>query len=291
MSTWSNRVADLSSLAEASYVNFAKLKHNYTDDSVKAALADSDYDGRFMTTQAKRLVEGWTVVEHQANTSSGYSSTLFRSKNDPSEYVFAIRGTEQLFADGGADIGDIVFDGIALDQVVDMYNEWQRLKTPAGATYRAAYLETLPVETQAYQAARLGAGAEAYLAYLRSRTDLVTDDPIGLVRKISFQDSGVLFANDAARKTGSGALPTDASVSVTGHSLGGHLAAAFTRLFPELNASAVTFNGAGFPTGAVPGAGGNAASNISHVFKTLGGADTFPRDRIINLYGSVAPEL
>ncbi len=57
--------------------------------------------------------------------------------------------------DLSADIGDIVADGLAIDQIVDMYNDWQRLKAPKGTTYRAAKFEYLPVETRAYQEAML----------------------------------------------------------------------------------------------------------------------------------------
>jgi len=49
---------------------------------------------------------------------------------------------------------------------------------------------------------------------------------------------------------------------VVGHSLGGHLAAAFTRLFPGEGA-ATTINGAGYPTGQTPGLGGYAVTQYS----------------------------
>ncbi len=289
-------VAKLSQLAEASYVKFGALKDEYSDSKVRAALRDPQLKGYFSASQADSFIEHWRVVDHQANTTFGYSSTLFASKDKPSEFVFAMRGTEPILLDGMTDIGDIVFDGLAIDQIVDMYNEWQRLNAPSGTPYRAAYLQPLPTETSGYQGARLGQdafGVEAstYLAYLRGRSDLVIDDPVGLVKKISFAPSDTLFASDPHRRVGSGAIPSNAVVTVTGHSLGGHLAAAFTRLFPEVNASALSINGAGFANGKLPGLGGNALSNISNVFKSLGGSDSFPRDRIVNVYGSVAPEL
>jgi len=297
MNASSSRLVGVAALAEASYVQFEGLKGLYTDETVGAALQSPAFNGRFAPSQAASFVREWSVVNYQENTSSGFSSTLFHSKTDSGDFVFAIRGTEPGFLDGAADVGDIVVDGIAIDQVVDMYNEWQRLKTPAGSAYQAAKLETLVAETAGYQLARLGSfvpafnmGADAFLAYLRGRSDLVIDNPIGLVRKVNFESSDALFANDDQRKFGSGALPAGASVTVTGHSLGGHLAAAFTRLFPEVDANAVSINGAGFPTGSVKGLSGNAATNIDHLFRSLGGADHFSRDRIINVYGSVAPE-
>ena len=296
MSVPSSRIAELSALAEASYVDFAELNGIYDDDSVIYALRNRSLHGAFTESQAKALVNSWTLVEYQANTTAGYSSTLFKRTQSSNEFAFSIAGTQDLLQDGATDIGDIVFDGLAIDQIVDMYNEWQRLNAPSGTPYRAAYLQTLATETSGYQAARLGQdvfgmAGPAYLAYLRSQNDLVIDDPVGLVKRISFAPSDTLFASDPHRRVGGGAIPSNAVVTVTGHSLGGHLAAAFTRLFPDVNASALTVNGAGFANGDVPGLGGNALSNISHVFKVLGGSDSFPRDRIVNVYGSVAPEL
>jgi hypothetical protein len=58
---------------------------------------------------------------------TGFSATLFKN-SQTGAYSFAIRGTEPGYADLlGADFGDIVMDGIAMDQVVDMYNYWQSL--------------------------------------------------------------------------------------------------------------------------------------------------------------------
>ena len=68
------------------------------------------------------FVEKWSVANHQKNTASGFSATLFKNVDD--SYVYALRGTEQgrddlVVADGM----DIVTDGLAIDQLVDMYND------------------------------------------------------------------------------------------------------------------------------------------------------------------------
>ena len=75
---------------------------------------------------------------------------------------------------------------------------------------------------------------------------------------------------------------------MTGHSLGGHLAAALTRLVPGIQA--LTINGAGFATGYLPGLGGDAAINIRNLFGMLGGEAAFDSSRILNLYGDKMPE-
>src|SRR5690606_29346002 len=71
-------------------------------------------------------------------------------------------------------------------------------------------------------------------------------------------------------------------LTVTGHSLGGHLASAFTRLFPETQAEALTVNGAGF--GRV-GLSGFASANVNNLFALLGGAPAFDPAAVQNVYG------
>jgi len=139
-------IADMGSLAEASYANLAL-------PSFKDALIsnDKDYLGEkhFSESQASDLVEHWSVVEgsHQINMPSGFSATVFKSKEDngvPSEYVLAIRGTEEKLIDlAGADGGDILLDGLAVDQIIDLYNYLQRLTHPGN--YTAAMLTKVDV--------------------------------------------------------------------------------------------------------------------------------------------------
>jgi len=165
------------------------------------------------------------------------------NSNKSSLTPVTLRGTEptrnQIIPDlGYADVGDIVRDGLAIDQIVDLYNYWQQLKAPQGASYQVAELETLYTETARYLAAKAGQyipganlAAEAYIAYLRSRTDIVIDEPTGMVRKINLNHTSTEIYSDE-RRFGLGINP--ASVTVVGHSLGGHLAADFSRLFPKV---------------------------------------------------------
>jgi len=83
-------------------------------------------------------------------------------------------------------------------------------------------------------------------------------------------------------------------LTVTGHSLGGHLAMAFTRLFPETGASALTVNGAGYPTGTTSMLSGRASNNFLNRFPTLGEASNFGADHARSpkhfyQYGLMAP--
>ena len=54
---------------------------------------------------------------------SGFSATLFRS-NESGKYILAHKGTQGWKDLLGADIGDIVANGVSHNQVVDMYNFW-----------------------------------------------------------------------------------------------------------------------------------------------------------------------
>jgi len=114
----------LTQLAEASYSNFWNSSTNtpfIADDKVgeKLGLLDNPIGD----TQAASLLSQWSVSSHQKNTENGFSATLFRSKDPstPDEYVLALRGTEQFIIDLIiADGLDIVRDGLAMDQIVDL---------------------------------------------------------------------------------------------------------------------------------------------------------------------------
>ncbi|MCC7326374.1 MAG: hypothetical protein IT521_06175 [Burkholderiales bacterium] len=235
-------------------------------------------------------------MNHQPNTTSGFSSSLFQDKANPDTYVLAFRGTEGLNWDDlvVADTA-IAIDGLALGQVLDMYNNYNWLKAGKDAVYQAARLESLPLETSAYRQAKagqfvsaFGMSAAAFLTYLRALPNVVVEGATAEVSRVKFGDSNTIFAD--GRSHGAGALPATANLTVAGHSLGGHLAAAFTRLFPQSNAQALSVNGAGFPTGLISGISGNAESNIRNVFATLGGANAFEPSRITNIYGSAGIE-
>lgn len=272
---------DLAQLAEASYADFSVPPENY-DEVLE--------DKGFSSTQADLFLAEWQPVAfgYCPNTANGYSSTLFQ--NEDGSYVLAFRGTEGLTSKDlwQEDVANIVLDGIAIDQIVDLYNEWQRISQ---SSYRTAYLKTLTAETAGYALAKAGQfvpgfdmAADVYLAYLRGRTDVVIDEPSGLVRTIRFE---------TAASTGLGLDIAAGNLTVTGHSLGGHLAVAFTRLFPDAGAYALTVNGAGFATGeiSVPGTGLSATTNIRNLFGMLGGTDRFHRSHILNLYGERYPEI
>ncbi|NML27864.1 calcium-binding protein [Zoogloea dura] len=122
------------------------------------------------------LAEGWEIIAHQPNTSTGFSATLFKN-NKTKELVISFRSTE--FVDDAVRDNqatnkmEIKEHGWALGQIADMEAWWEKLQA-------------------------------------------------------------------------NGVLTRDAKVTVTGYSLGGHLATAFSLLHGTERVSAVyTFNGAG----------------------------------------------
>ncbi|MDR3158363.1 MAG: hypothetical protein LBU11_04990 [Zoogloeaceae bacterium] len=287
---------DYAELAEASYVRFDLLKKDFSDESVKTALTTKEADGKeykgeFSATQADDFVAKWQVVSHIPDTDSGFSATLFREK-ETGKYVYALRGTAGK-QDLSTDFGDLVIDGLAFFQIVDMYNDWKRLITPDGQSYEAARLSLQTAETAALAAeyAVSPIAGYAYAEYLLTDGSLIIDRPSGKVYRIELGDSRDFFDTQDPLATGIGAITQqNFELDVSGHSLGGHLAAAFTRLFPDTGAEAFSLNGAGYPTENLPGLSGNAQENIAHVFATLKGASGFDAGRIHNLHGSAAPE-
>jgi hypothetical protein len=249
----------------------------------------------FSATQASEFAEHWRVVHHQSNTESGFSATLFeRIDDDPlggfqaGELVYAIRGTEAgTIGDISADVGDIMLDGLAINQIVDLYNDWMRILAGDGQVYEAAQLEynaDLTIERQSL----MGEELDQFDALLASQ-GYVIDQPVGNVYAVTFAPSDEVFGADDERAHGDVNIDSEMLAGVTGHSLGGHLADAFTRLFPG-TAEALTVNGAGYATGALPGFGLTADTNIDTLFAELGGASEFTASDIQNVYGETMPE-
>jgi hypothetical protein len=130
-------------LAEAAYANFFSNSGALltADVDVTAALKDRDNNMSFSDAQADAFVKTWRVVDHIPDTKAGFSATIFQNRQTLA-YHLAIRGSTDM-ADFSQDATLIARDGIAIHQIVDLCNFWQRATTPmARGSYRAARVVT-----------------------------------------------------------------------------------------------------------------------------------------------------
>jgi len=257
------KLGQIALLAEASY---AALEVDISNlDDVERVLID----GGISRTQASEIRQNFVIRDHRPNTNSGFSATLFQTKNSAGSagLTLAIRGTEPGFLGLGvdvvsADLGGIVLEGAALYQIVDLYNYWQQLTAPATAIGRLARLVETDDPTASgifTQPMPVGIGAAARVVY----------------RRIEFFDQA---------NAGLGIVTGPISnITVTGHSLGGHLATAFQRLFPAVVGEVFTVNGAGT----------RGSEILNKFFNTLTGQSNsaFDPTLVSNLYGSAGPNV
>lgn len=262
-------------LAEAAYADFT---NNMNDPT--AALTNPDLGGKFSQSQAAAFAAEWSVVDQYDNSSmfglvgTGFSATLFQNK--AGEYSLAIRGSTAL-NDFNADKNLIATDGVAVSQLVDLYNYWKSLTTSTNS-YQAAKLTLQVGETATLAAALLNP-----LTYLQTRTDLANNGFVienNIVYKLEFGDSQFVLPGSHIA-IGLNKLPAGASVSVEGHSLGGHLAMAFSRLFSGATIDAAAVNGLGFKIG---------DANVNNLFAQLSGAAGFDAGMVQNVYGMAGLE-
>ncbi len=216
----SKYISDYVYLAEASYADFSSARLNngdYYKELVKNAISGTkDEGGLEKPTQFAELVtKNYTVEAHWEDKAgdgagsllsdeSGFSGTLFRStaaSGQEGKYVLALKGTAGPKDLAIVDGGDIVHDGLAHHQIIDMYNFWQQIK-----------YELLTPHSN-FEAFLIDKGLENEGYFIDS----------GVVKQIEMTKSHNLY--DASDDRYNALLDVDPSqVVVTGHSLGGHLA-------------------------------------------------------------------
>lgn len=176
----------------------------------------------------------WTVLDPyfrpsgatgHSDPESGFAAMLVRN-DTTGKKVLTIAGTEpsgpgQMVQDLiQADAQQIGLYGIALAQVVSLYNYVQVLRGTGEVDQLVLKRgETPPVGIQSCQIpANPEGGATALYLWIEKTTPA----------------------------TGLGKIDANEQLTVTGHSLGGHLASLAVALFPDVFTSAVTFNAPGY---------------------------------------------
>ena len=297
-------IAQYVMLAEATYSDFSDFS---TKKKIEDAIVNKDEHGNPTKPEslAQMVTQNWDVIAHYQDRGetnpleSGFSATLFKSKSG--EYVLANKGTagnKDLIATDGH---DIVADGLAHHQIVDMYNFWQQMTAKKGETYKVAVIVTDEENNAKYQELcngfythaqkvefleSLGGGyfSDSYIGSNVAMVNAAVGDG-SVLKHIIFLDSDEVYSDERAK--GLGVISKDQMVTVAGHSLGGHLTAAFARLFPENVEHAYMVNGAGFGTDKNPlaEAHGMPSYNINSIFSQLDGATDFDASKITNIIG------
>ena len=281
---------DQAQLAEAAYAEFTDSGGNLIT-SIGGVINALKAEG-MSESQAAEIVIHWKVVSHIPNTSTGFSATIFESLDNPGEFSLAIRGSlpQPAPTDFIADAKLIATDGVAVSQLVDLYNYWQSLTH--NGTYQAAKLvEQVTASNFLNAIYTLISGGNIAQELITYATDLnipTTYDAArayfvgqgyvvegGNVYDVQHDTSTNVFSSLNPLYTGSGKLIGEA-VSLSGHSLGGHLGMAFSRLFPGFTNDVTSINGLGFKIG---------DANVNNLFSELGGAANFTPSLIQNIYG------
>ncbi|RLJ61235.1 hypothetical protein [Sulfurisoma sediminicola] len=153
---------------------------------------------------------------YYGNDDTGFAATLFQKDG---QKVLAIRGTEPPGIDLlVADIGQIGYLGFALSQTASMINHILRLTTAADDMTR-----------------------QYGWAFSTTRPDPATCPSVPVSGGI-----GYIYLTDKDPMRGLDLIGPGEKITVTGHSLGGHLAVMAARLFPNLVDAAYTYNAPGF---------------------------------------------
>lgn len=167
---------------------------------------------RFTTEQAKWFTDTYTIVDHLANTDSGFSATLFQKKGK-NEYTLSFRSTESRFGE---------FDHARDSNLPDQGGDWARDGSP-GADGEIAF--------NGFSFGQL-ADMEDYIKHLAAG-ETSTDGGE------SWQDGGVRLDGYETWVSGGG------KITATGYSLGAHMSTAATMMHPELIAHTYNYNAAG----------------------------------------------
>lgn len=141
------KYASLQMAAEAFIRNESTLVLAGSGQALKDALIDGNKRSLLFTeTQATAFAAQWEVVDQRANTTTGFSGTLFRNKANPTELVLSFRSTEFIddFArdNKGTNELELAEGGFALGQIADMEAWYSQLSGQGGPLAGKTYAVT-----------------------------------------------------------------------------------------------------------------------------------------------------
>jgi hypothetical protein len=183
-------------------------------------------------SQAERVASDFSVVTQFSDDPSSFSATVF--KDVSGNLTLAFRGSLEFPDFAPTDFPQIGIHGAAYDQIVEMYNWWQRVSAAPGAMVDQVRITPYPTGGTPPQ------GAIPLYSVLSGEG---TFDTYYLESAPQVMATGELTDDITA--------DVDGKVDVTGHSLGAHLALAFNGLFGNDVATVTGFNTPGFLNTAV----------------------------------------
>ena len=209
-----NNIYESSLFAHAIYADFNG--HYNTRSEVKAGLKSLDDnvdEPRFSDSQAEYFFDNYEILHQYIDHGTGFQAGFIKNRNT-GEITFAIAGTH--FSTDPindviiADVEGIFAHGVAYEQIVSMLNYYLRAISPIGATVAQFQVS-------------LDRSPNGQLLSNGYETNIVSVQNAGL----GLQD-----------------IDNSTMLSVTGHSLGGHLAQVFTRAYSGTIRRTDTFNSA-----------------------------------------------
>ena len=256
------QTAEYVKLAEVSYVDFSEIQDltNETEIKNKMIYNKKEDEENYKVTGlpysfTNQFVKDWLVKAQwkDREEETSFSATLFQKNEANGEYVLAFKGSLErkdfLIADGG----DIVLDGFALKQSIDLINFRQQLLGDEKKAYKVLTLQkddelsetarmlksTSLRITDPKEIAEMSRRTKALKEALDSGQYIRDDNDIYLMQWVNSDE----YYQDE-RKTGLG-LSWD-KITITGHSLGGNLSAIYSTWFANEVENTFTVNGAGF---------------------------------------------
>jgi Ca2+-binding RTX toxin-like protein len=238
-------VKKLSELASTSLAAYAYFTGTSDSDLFSMLTTEGKDNGVGMTdVQATHFRDQYKLLAIMPNNffadPTGFNASLFQDK-ETGKKVLALRGTEfdkvfQVSPDGlVADALGIGLTGFANFQAVQLYRYVKQLTTAGGQAVQYS-------DDDVAKIAMMFFAKQIELATVILPEGTAHDVVVWASQQADFSSLFTDLANDKGIGTGAALLQAGDKIDVTGHSLGGHLALLFARMFPQYTDQVVTLN-------------------------------------------------